>query len=48
MARKKQEIIFACEDCGTIPEKIKDKSTENWNVIPVKCPKCGGKIKIKF
>ena len=49
MAKKsKLAFEFACENCGYVPQIDEDKSTENWNVIPTKCTKCGGKIKIKL
>jgi Zn finger protein HypA/HybF involved in hydrogenase expression len=49
MARKpKIEFEFTCKDCGHIPEPDKEKSNENWNVIIMTCPKCGGKINMKI
>lgn len=51
MARKKKSepiITYKCEDCGDIPEPNKEKSNENWQVIDLKCLKCGGRIKMDF
>jgi len=44
LLRKKNKITAMCKDCGCKPEPDKEKSNENWKVIPVKCSKCGGKI----
>lgn len=49
MARKrKNEFYFRCKDCKEIPEPIKEQSNENWEVIPGKCPKCGGVYEMVF
>jgi len=49
MSRKRKETFeFRCEKCNEKPEPIKEQSTEQWNVIPVICPKCGGKITMFF
>lgn len=49
MAKKsKLNMIFKCESCGELPKRIEEQSNENWNVIPVICEKCGGKIKPSF
>jgi DNA-directed RNA polymerase subunit RPC12/RpoP len=51
MARKKKSepnITYKCGDCGYIPEPNKEKSNENWTVIDLNCPECGGRIKMDF
>lgn len=49
MTRKAKKLFeFACEDCGYIPQPNKEKSNENWDVVVVVCPKCGGKVKMEF
>jgi len=50
MAKKKKKLMYEmlCEKCGESPIKDEDQSTENWDVIPMKCLKCGGRIKIDF
>jgi len=50
MAKKKEKIYLACENCGFRPDENKDKSTENWKVYDAQtpCPKCGGEIKIQL
>ena len=48
MTKKALAFKFCCEDCGYVPEVNKDQSTDNWKVIPTKCPKCSGRVKIKF
>jgi len=46
--KRKMEIKHVCEKCGKVPEKDESKSNENWTVIPVICPDCGGHIKMTF
>jgi predicted RNA-binding Zn-ribbon protein involved in translation (DUF1610 family) len=47
MVRKKKELFnFECEKCGYVPEPDKEKSNENWNVVMLTCPKCGGRIQM--
>jgi hypothetical protein len=42
MARKKAfGIHLICKECGKEAQPIADKSTANWDVLPVKC-ECGG------
>jgi len=43
--KKKIDLSFACVDCGKQPTPIEKKG--NWDVLPVKCPECGGKIRPK-
>ena len=41
------KVSFVCPKCGKEPPKDKKMSTENWAVIPAKCPKCKVKLQIK-
>lgn len=42
------DIKAVCTECGYKPAPDKEKSNENFEVFPVKCPKCGGRIKFEI
>lgn len=50
MGKKKKILMYEmyCEVCKKPAVKDEGISTENWNVIPLICSKCGGRIKIDF
>lgn len=47
---KTLKIEFYCKKCDISSDELidKEKSNNNWLVCIKKCPKCGGKIELKF
>jgi len=50
VGRKKKVLMYEmyCEVCKEPAVKNDKMSSENWDVIPMTCSKCGGRIKIDF